>query len=177
MARFHNILDQIERVTISPMNVFKKDHTGLFTKSLCKELCHVVESKITNLPRITQNSLQMWAGGEIKSDQMADKMRALPTIEYRKIKRPFPPTARAHPVAHPAPPEATSQPFSRPRGRLAARPAQRAAGAGSQAQAAAQADWFKRLGLALQWGCKRLGRLSWDGCNPLASRRRFNAEE
>jgi hypothetical protein len=39
------------------------------------------------------------------------------TPEYRKIKRPFPSTARAHPVAHPAPPEATSQPFSRPRGR------------------------------------------------------------
>ena len=34
--------------------------------------------------------------------------------EYRKIKRPFPPTARAHLVAHLAPPEATSQPFSRP---------------------------------------------------------------
>src|SRR5882724_5831194 len=70
--------------------------------------------------------------------------------EYRKIKRPFPPPARVHPVAHPAPPEATSQPFSRPRGRLAgrqplaARSARRTAGAGLQAQAAAQADWFKR---------------------------------
>ncbi len=29
--------------------------------------------------------------------------------EYRKIKRPFPPTARAHPVAHPAPPGTTSR--------------------------------------------------------------------
>src|SRR4029450_3533822 len=34
--------------------------------------------------------------------------------EYRKIKRPFPPTARAHLAAPPAPPEATSQPFPRP---------------------------------------------------------------
>ena len=45
--------------------------------------------------------------------------------EYRKCKRPFPPTARAHLVADPAPPEATFQPFSRPRGsrgRLAGRP-------------------------------------------------------
>jgi hypothetical protein len=29
--------------------------------------------------------------------------------EYRKIKRPFPPTARAHPVAHPAPPGTTTR--------------------------------------------------------------------
>src|SRR5438105_15500122 len=29
--------------------------------------------------------------------------------EYRKIKRPFPPTARAHPIAHPAPPGTTSR--------------------------------------------------------------------
>jgi transposase len=28
----------------------------------------------------------------------------LEEAEYRKMKRPFPPTARAHPVAHPAPP-------------------------------------------------------------------------
>src|SRR5262245_39850071 len=38
----------------------------------------------------------------------------LPYGEYRKIKRPFPPTARVHLVAPRAPPEATSQPFSRP---------------------------------------------------------------
>jgi hypothetical protein len=31
-------------------------------------------------------------------------------LEYRKIKRPFPPTGRAHPVAHPAPPRATGSP-------------------------------------------------------------------
>jgi uncharacterized protein YjbI with pentapeptide repeats len=30
-------------------------------------------------------------------------------LEYRKIKRPFPPTARAHPVAHPAPPGTTTR--------------------------------------------------------------------
>ena len=42
--------------------------------------------------------------------------------EYRKCKRPFPPTARAHLVTHPTPPAATSQPFSRLRGRLAGRP-------------------------------------------------------
>ena len=29
--------------------------------------------------------------------------------EYRRIKRPFPPTARAHPVAHPAPPGTTTR--------------------------------------------------------------------
>jgi hypothetical protein len=29
--------------------------------------------------------------------------------EYRKIKRPFPPTARAHPVAHPALPGTTTR--------------------------------------------------------------------
>jgi len=55
--------------------------------------------------------------------------------EYRKFKRPFPPTARAHLGAHPAPPEAPSQPFSRPRGprkRLAGRPPL-AARSGSQA--------------------------------------------
>jgi hypothetical protein len=55
----------------------------------------------------------------------------LPLTEYRKFKRPFPPTARAHP----APPEATSQPCSRPRGRRAGRPP-RAARSGAQAQAA-----------------------------------------
>jgi hypothetical protein len=30
-------------------------------------------------------------------------------VEYRKIKRPLPPTARAHPVAHPAPPGTTTR--------------------------------------------------------------------
>src|SRR6266540_6961156 len=33
----------------------------------------------------------------------------VPLWEYRKIKRPFPPPARAHPVAHPAPPGTTSR--------------------------------------------------------------------
>src|SRR5215510_14031133 len=41
--------------------------------------------------------------------------------EYRKCKRPFPPTARAHLIAHPTPPAATSQPCSRSQGRLAGR--------------------------------------------------------
>src|SRR5262245_7922971 len=45
-----------------------------------------------------------------------DSSMQLFRAENRKIKRPFLPPARAHPVAHPAPPEATSQPFSRPRG-------------------------------------------------------------
>jgi hypothetical protein len=37
---------------------------------------------------------------------MDEKIIAI--YEYRKIKRPFPPTARAHPVAHPAPPGTTT---------------------------------------------------------------------
>src|SRR4029434_4221811 len=41
--------------------------------------------------------------------------------ESRKGKRPFPPTARAHPGVHPARLEATSRPFSHSRGRLAGR--------------------------------------------------------
>jgi hypothetical protein len=39
--------------------------------------------------------------------ESAQKIRQLE--EYRKIKRPFPPTARAHPVAYPAPLGTTSR--------------------------------------------------------------------
>jgi hypothetical protein len=43
--------------------------------------------------------------------------RAVPVVhlpaEYRKFKRPFPPTARTHPVVHPAPPGALPQPHQR----------------------------------------------------------------
>src|SRR5207253_8787113 len=80
--------------------------------------------------------------------------------EYRKIKRPFPPTARAHPVAHPAPPEATSQPFSRPRSRLAGRPPLAARSVRRRARPRAGQTGAN----VWDWRCNGASNV-WDGCH------------
>src|SRR5688500_15165719 len=56
------------------MNVFKKDNAGLFTQGLCKELCYIVKCKVANLTRVAKNALQVWTGGEIEPDQVANEM-------------------------------------------------------------------------------------------------------
>ena len=65
--------------------------------------------------------------------------------EYRKIKRPFPPTARAHPVAHPAPPGTTTRRAST---REAAWAWQAVRSSPRRAASEGREDWCKRLGLS-----------------------------
>jgi hypothetical protein len=78
--------------------------------------------------------------------------------EYRKIKRPFPPTARAHPVAHPAPPGATP---SRTSAREAARQVARCQLRAAQSGEGTGRPWgkAKRLVQTLGYGKAQTGRL------------------
>src|SRR3989442_8289164 len=81
-------------------------------------------------------------------------------IEYRKIKRPFPPPARAHPVASPALPRTTHYRVPPSGARAPARqpgPSRPAASSPRRAASSGREDWDNRL-----------GQLPWDGCNPLA---------
>src|SRR5262249_10573221 len=76
------------------------------------------------------------------TDEDIGHVRSVPPSEYRKIKRPFPPTVCVHPVAYPAPPAALpavlpSAPPARPPGTPpAARPPLRAPQAPGRAEIA-----------------------------------------
>ena len=56
------------------MNIFQKENADLFLGDIRKKLGRIMESEITDLLCISENTLQMWTGGIIQSDQMPDEM-------------------------------------------------------------------------------------------------------
>ena len=93
--------------------------------------------------------------------------------EYRKIKRPFPPTARAHPVARPAPPGATP---SRTSAREAARQAARYPPAPRRAAKAQAAHGARRVCRENPWTLAQRAPLR-VGCSPAASFSKSSTDE
>src|SRR5574342_580203 len=70
----HQVIEEIQRTVIRPVNVFQENNDCFFVGDLGEELRGVVKSQIANLPRVAEDSLEMRAGRKIEADQVSDKV-------------------------------------------------------------------------------------------------------